>query len=66
MDLMVTVTVKFEDNCFVAYCEEYNLSARNTTIEDTLADLQKSLQEYLQDEHCSAEVSIVLIIKKLI
>lgn len=63
MELKVTVDIRQENEWFVAVCEEYNLSARNTTIEKALADLQQKLHEYLDDEHLSVNVSIVFVLK---
>lgn len=63
MELKVTVTIRKENELFVAFCEEYNLSAKNITIEDALTDLQRKLHEYLEDEQLSITTSIVFVIK---
>lgn len=63
MELKVTVTIRKEHNYFVADCEEYNLSAKNITIEDALTDLQRKLYQYLADDHLSVSTSILFVIK---
>ena len=63
MEMKVTVTIHKEEDTFVATCEDYNLSARNVTIEDALSDLQKALHQYLEDEELSVSTSILFVIK---
>lgn len=63
MEYKVTVTILKEKNWFVAICEEYNLSAKSITIEDSLAALQQKLYEYLEIENPSIEVTFVYKVK---
>lgn len=63
MELKVTVDIQQENEWFIAVCEEYNLSARSTTIEDALTELQRKLHEYMEDEQLSVNVSIIFVIK---
>jgi hypothetical protein len=63
MELKVNVTIRKENDCFVAICDEYNLTAKNFTIEDALTDLQRKLYEYLKDEQPSINASIIFVIK---
>ena len=63
MELKVTVNIRQENEQFVAVCEEYNLTAKSTTIEDALTELQQKLHEYLEDEQLSVNVSVIFVIK---
>lgn len=63
MELKVNVTIRKENGWFIAICEDYSLSARGTSIEQVLAELQKKLNDYLKDEHPCVEASIVFTVK---
>lgn len=63
MELKVTVSIRREHDMFVAYCEEYDLSASSVTIEDSLTELQRKIHDYLEDEQLSITTSIVFVIK---
>ncbi len=60
MDVKVTVTIRKENNWFVAVCEEYKISVKSITIEEALANLQKKLKEYLEDEYPSTKASNII------
>lgn len=63
MEVKVTVTIRRENDWFVAECSEYKISVKSITIEEALANLQKKLNEYLEDEHPSTKASFIFEIK---
>ncbi len=62
-ELKVTVDIRQDNEWFVVVCEEYHLSAKGITIEDSLTELQRKLYEYLEDEQLSVNVSVIFVIK---
>lgn len=64
MEHQVTIEIRREADLFVAYCEEFQCSAKNITIEDALTDLQGKLHAYFQEEEHSVTTSVVYVIKR--
>lgn len=65
MEVKVTVTIRKENDWFVAECAEYKISVKSITIEEALENLQRKLHEYLEDEHPSLKANIILEIKMM-
>ncbi|ADY54802.1 hypothetical protein Sgly_0436 [Syntrophobotulus glycolicus DSM 8271] len=61
MEIKVNVLISKFDGHYVAYCEDYDLTAKAVTVEEALAELQKQVSEYLEAEQPSLRASVVFI-----